>query len=163
MVPRRVGADARGIALLDDGFAAYRKSGQVFFVPLFLTLLADAYHRAGWTAAALARLVEAVEAGNVHQERWFEAEIHRLRGEVLRDSGDHASAEACLRTAIDIARRQNAKLWELRSSVSLAQMLRDQGEQTEARDLLAPVYDWFSEGFDAADLFEAKALLDALN
>lgn len=151
-----------GIALLDEGFAAYRKIGQVFFVPLFLMLLADAYRRVGRTAAALARLAEAVEATNAYQERWFEAETHRLRGEVLRDSGDQASAEACFRTAIDIARRQNAKLWELRSSVSLAQLLHDQGKRTAARDLLAPVYDWFSEGFDTPDLIEAKALLDAL-
>ena len=148
--------------LLDEGFAAYRKIGQVFFVPFLLTLLADAYRRAGRTAAALARLGEAVEAVNAYQERWFEAEIHRLRGEVLRDTADHAAAAACLRTAIDIARHQNAKLWELRSSVSLAQMLRDQGKQTAARDLLAPVYDWFTEGFDTPDLTEAKALLDAL-
>jgi class 3 adenylate cyclase len=151
------------IAPLDEGFAAYRKTGQSLVVSWGLTLLADAYHRAGRTAAALARLTEAVEAANARQERWFEAEIHRLRGEVLRDTGDYASAEACLRTAIDIARRQNAKLWELRSSVSLTEMLRDQGKRTEARDLLAPVYDWFTEGFDTPDLIEAKALLDALN
>jgi predicted ATPase len=133
-----------------------------FWVPFFLTLLADAYRRAGRTAASLARLAEALEAANAYQEQWFEAERHRLRGELLRDSGDHASAEACFRTAIDIARRQNAKLFELRSSASLAQMLRDQGKQTAARDLLAPVYDWFTEGFETPDLTEAKALLDAL-
>jgi predicted ATPase len=135
----------------------------VFFVPWSLTLLADAYHRAGRTPAALARLAEALEAANAHQERWFEAEIHRLRGELLRDTGDHAAAEVSFRTAIDIARRQNAKLWELRACVSLAEMFRDQGKGTAARDLLAPVYDWFTEGFDAPDLIEAKALLDPLN
>ena len=163
MVPRRVGADAGGHRAAGQGIAAYRKIGQVFYVPWFLTLLADASHRAGRTAAALARLAEAVEAANASQERWFEAEIHRLRGEVLRDSEDHASAAACFRTAIDIARHQNAKLWELRSSVSLAHLLRDQGKRTEASDLLSPLYDWFTEGFDTSDLVEAKALLDALN
>jgi class 3 adenylate cyclase/predicted ATPase len=157
-----LGQTHEGIALLEEGFAAYRKSRQVFYVPLFLTLLADAHRRAGRTAAASARLAEAIEATNAHQDRWFEAEIHRLRGEVLRDSGDHASAEACLRTAIDVARRQSAKLWELRSSVSLAQMLRDQGKRTEARDLLAPVYDWFTEGFDTPDLKGAAKLLSEL-
>jgi predicted ATPase len=152
-----------GIALLDEGFAAYRRRGFRFLVPWFLTLLADAYRRAGRTAAALWRVAEALEAASAYQERWFEAEIHRLRGELLRDSGDHASAAACFRTAIDVAQHQNAKLWELRSSVSLAEMLRDQGKRTEARELLAPVYDWFTEGFDAPDLTEAKALLEALN
>jgi predicted ATPase len=110
----------------------------------------------------LARLAEAVEMVKADQERWFEAEIHRLRGEVLRDGRDHASAAACFRTAIDIARHQNAKLWELRSSVSLAQMLRDQGKRMEVRDLLAPVYDWFTEGFDTPDLKEAVKLLSEL-
>jgi predicted ATPase len=158
-----MGQTQEGIGLLDEGFAAHRRSGWDLFVPWFLSLLADAHRRAGWTAAALARLGEALEAASAYQERWFEAEIHRLRGEMLRDSGDRASAEACFRTAIDIARHQNAKLWELRSSVSLAEMLRDQGKRTAARDLLAPVYDWFTEGFDTPDLIEAKALLDTLN
>ena len=111
----------------------------------------------------MARLAEAVEAANAQRERYFEAEIHRLRGEVLRDTGDHTAAEVSFRTAIDTARHQSAKLWELRSSVSLAEMLRDQGKRAAARDLLAPVYDWFTEGFDTPDLTEAKALLDALN
>ena len=136
-----LGQTQEGIALLDEGLAAYRRSEFVISMSWFLTLLADAYRRAGRTAAALARLAEALEAANACQERWFEAEIHRLRGEVLRDAADHASAEASFRTAIDIARHQNAKLWELRSGVSLAQMLRDQGNRSAARDLLAPVYD----------------------
>jgi predicted ATPase len=157
------GQTHEGIALLDEGFAAHRTTRQGFWVPFFLSLQADAYRRAGRTATALAQLIEALEATNAHQERWFEAEIHRLRGEVLRDTGDRAAAEGCFRIAIDIARHQNAKLWELRASVSFAQMLQDQGKRTEARDLLAPVYDWFTEGFDTPDLIEAKALLDDLN
>jgi predicted ATPase len=158
-----MGQTQEGIGLLDEGFAAHRRSGWDLFVPWFLSLLADAHRRAGRTAAALVRLVEALEAANASQERWFEAEIHRLRGELLRDSGDHAGAEASFRTAIGIARHQDAKLWELRASVSLAQTLRDQGKRREASDLLAPVYDWFTEGFDTPDLIEAKALLEALN
>jgi predicted ATPase len=158
-----MGQTEEGIALLEEGFAVYRKSEMRLAVSWYLTLLADAYRRAGRTAAALARVAEALEAANAWQERLFEPEILRLRGELLRDGGDRAGAEVSFRTAIDIARHQNAKLWELRASVSLAEMLRDQGERTTARDLLAPVYDWFTEGFDTPDLFEAKALLDALN
>jgi predicted ATPase len=157
------GQTQEGIALLEEGFAAHRRSEMRFQLPQYLTLLADAHRRAGRTAAALARLAEALEAANTYQERWLEAERHRLRGELLRDSEDHASAEASFRTAIDIARHQNAKLWELRSSVSLAEMLRDQDKRTTARDLLAPVYDWFTEGFDMPDLTEAKTLLAALS
>src|SRR5262249_55884143 len=153
------GETQEGIALLEEGFAVYRKSEARFVVSWYLTLLADAYRRAGRTAAALAGLAEAVEAADAYQERYLEAEIHRLRGEVLRDGGDHAGAEESFRTALDIARRQNAKLWELRASVSLAEMFCDQGKRTAARDLLAPVYDWFTEGFDTPDLTEAKALL----
>ena len=158
-----VGQTQEGIAALEEGFAARRKSGIVLWWSWSLTLLANAYRRAGRTAAALARLAEALKARNAYQDRWFEAEIHRLRGELLRDSRDHAAAEACFRTAIGIARHQNAKLWELRSSVSLARLLHDQGKRTVARDLLAPVCDWFTEGFEASDLTEARALLDALN
>jgi predicted ATPase len=82
---------------------------------------------------------------------------------LLRDTGDQAAAEVSFLTAIDIARHQSAKLWELRSSMSLAELLHDQGKRTEASALLAPVYNWFTEGFDTPNLFEAKALLDALN
>jgi tetratricopeptide (TPR) repeat protein len=158
-----MGQTQEGIALLEEGFAVYRSSEMRLGVSWYLTLLADAYRRAGRTAAALARLAEAVEAANAWQERYLEAEIHRLRGELLRDAGDQAAAEGSFRTAIDIARHQNARLFELRSSVSLAEMLREQGKRTAARDLLAPVCDWFTEGFDTPDLTEAKALLDALN
>jgi predicted ATPase len=157
------GQTQEGIALLDQVLAAQRSNEQRLYVPWQLSLLADAYRRAGRTAAALARVEEALAAANAYQERWGEAEIHRLRGELLLDAEDHAAAEGCFRTAIDIARHQNAKLFELRASVSLAEMLRDQGKRTEARDLLAPVYHWFIEGFDTPDLSEAKALLEALD
>jgi predicted ATPase len=158
-----MGQTQEGIAVLEEGFADLRSRGFRVFMPFNLSLQADAYRRAGRTAAALARLAEAVEAANAQGERYFQAEIHRLRGEVLRDAADHAAAEVSFRTAIDTARRQNAKLWELRSSVSLAEMLRDQGKRAAARDLLAPVYDWFTEGLDTPDLIEAKTLLDSLN
>jgi predicted ATPase len=96
--------------------------------------------------------------------RWFEAELHRRRAELLQTtySGVEAEAEADFRHAIAIARQQEAKLWELRSAISLARLWRDQDKRDEARGLLAPVYDWFSEGFDTRDLTESKALLQEL-
>jgi predicted ATPase len=99
-------------------------------------------------------------------ERWFEAEVHRLRGELHLapaqpgGSGDPASAQACFERAIEIARSQEARLWELRASASLARLWRDQGRPSEARAVLAPIHGWFSEGFELRELVDAKALLD---
>jgi predicted ATPase len=95
-------------------------------------------------------------------ERWLEAEFNRHKGQLLLQQGHSEAAEELYRKALSIAREQEAKLWELRAAVSLAQLRRDQGSHTEARDLLAPVYGWFTEGFDTPDLKEAKALLDEL-
>jgi predicted ATPase len=93
----------------------------------------------------------------------LEAELHRLRGEaLLAGAGTVSEAEAAIEKGIDVARRQNAKSWELRGAMSLARLRRQQGRRAEARDLLAPIYGWFTEGFDTADLKEAKALLDEL-
>ena len=96
------------------------------------------------------------------RERVFEAELHRLRGELLLSLGNGRDAEVSLEGALTVARGQEARMWELRAAASLARLRRDQGRGTEARDLLAPVYGWFTEGFDTADLIEAKALLDEL-
>ena len=100
-----------------------------------------------------------------HEERWWEAEIYRLRGVLLlRQPGTpQEEAEACLQQALDIARRQEAKSLELRAAMSLSRLWQQQGKQAEARALLAPVYGWFTEGFDTADLQEAKALLETLS
>jgi predicted ATPase len=95
-------------------------------------------------------------------EHWFTAELNRLKGQLLLRQGHAEAAEELYRKALSIAREQDAKLWELRAAASLARLRRDQGERAEARDLLAPVYGWFTEGFDCADLKEAKALLDEL-
>jgi predicted ATPase len=95
-------------------------------------------------------------------ERWFEAELYRRKGELLLQQGHARAAEHLYRKALSIAREQEAKLWELRATASLARLRRDQGRHAEARDLLAPVYGWFTEGFDTPDLKEATALLDAL-
>ena len=94
--------------------------------------------------------------------RWFAAELNRHKGQLLLRRGDADAAEELYRKALTIAREQEAKLWELRAAASLARLRRDQGRRAEARDLLAPVYGWFTEGFDTADLKEAKALLDEL-
>jgi predicted ATPase len=99
---------------------------------------------------------------NATDNRSSEPSIHRVRGDLLFASGDHAAAEQNYHLAFTVARRQNAKLEELRAAMSMARLWRDQGKREEARDLLAPVYGWFTEGFDTRDLKEAKALLDEL-
>ena len=95
-------------------------------------------------------------------ERWFAAELERHKGQLLLRQGQPEAAEELYRKALSIAEEQEAKLWELRAAVSLARLRRDQGRHAEARDLLAPIYGWFTEGFDTPDLKEAKALLDEL-
>jgi predicted ATPase len=94
------------------------------------------------------------------EERYHEAELHRLRGELLNATGDTSAAERSHHQALAVAQRQSAKVFELRAATSLARLWRDQGKRTEARDLLAPVYAWFTEGFDTPVLQDAKALLD---
>ena len=98
------------------------------------------------------------------KERWCEAEIHRVAGEIalMSPKPDAVKAEACFERALAVARKQQAKSWELRGAMSMARLWRDQGKRDAARDLLAPVYSWFTEGFDTADLKEEKALLDEL-
>ena len=95
-------------------------------------------------------------------ERWFAAELNRHKGQLLLRQGHPEAAEELYRKALSIAEEQGAKLWELRAAASLARLRRDQGRRAEARDLLAPVYAWFTEGFDTADLKEAKALINEL-
>jgi tetratricopeptide (TPR) repeat protein len=150
------------IPLLTAGLAGVRDHGVIFFRPWALTLLADAYRMAGQWHSALAHLAEA--RGLAEREvRWFQAETLRLTGEVLLATGDAAAAEASYREALALAQQQSAKLWELRTATSLARLWRDQGKRSQARDLLAPVYGWFTEGFGTPVLLEAKALLDGLD
>jgi predicted ATPase len=106
--------------------------------------------------------VEAAQIIEMTDERHFEAELHRLRGDLLVATNDRAAAERNYGQVLDVAKRQGAKLWELRAATSLGRLWRDQGKRTEARDLLAPVYGWFTDGFNTPVLKEAKALLDAL-
>jgi predicted ATPase len=127
-------------------------------------LLADVCGYLGHPADGLQALTEAHTLVEQHEERWWEAEICRLQGVLLlRQTGTSpAEAEAWLQRALDAARRQEAKALELRAAMSLARLWQQQGRRAEARALLAPVYGWFTEGFDPADLQEAKALLGAL-
>jgi predicted ATPase len=98
-----------------------------------------------------------------NDELWFEAEVHRLRGELSLSLSDPTEAEKCFLRAARVAQEQNAKMWQLRATMSLARLWRDRGRRGEAHDLLAPVYDWFAEGFDMADFEDAKALLEELS
>src|SRR5215467_7523736 len=130
----------------------------------FLALLAEAYGTTGEPEAGLTVLVEALTHVNTTGERWYESEIYRLKGELLlQQSSDNATeAGNCFHHARAIARSQQAKSFELRIATSLARLWQSQGKRQEAHDLLAPVYNWFTEGFDTTDLKEAKALLDEL-
>jgi predicted ATPase len=109
-------------------------------------------------------LTEALALVDTTGERWYEAELYRLKGELLlqQSSNNQADAETCFQQAISIARSQQAKSWELRAATSLSKLWHQQGKRQKAYDLLAPVYNWFTEGFDTADLQDAKALLDEL-
>ena len=131
-------------------------------MPYYVALLAIACEIAGQIEESLTLLEEAFQIVERTGERWFEAELHRHKGRLLLQKGHAEPAEDLYRTALGIAREQEAKRWELRAAVSLARLRRDQGRLAEARDLVAPVYDWFTEGFDAPDLKDAKALLDEL-
>jgi class 3 adenylate cyclase/predicted ATPase len=158
------GQGKEGLAQVRQGIAAHRATWAVLTIPYLCTLLADVYDHLGHTDDGLQALAEAHILVEQHDERWWEAEIHRLRGVLLlRQPGtSQAEAETWLRRALDVARRQEAKSLELRAAMSLSRLWRHQGKRAEACDLLAPVYGWFTEGFDTADLQEAKALLDAL-
>jgi predicted ATPase len=151
-----------GIFLLRNAMAAFRAIGAELFMPHYIALLASACELAGQIEEAVTLLDDGLKMGRTG-EHWLEAELNRHKGELLLRQGCSEAAEELYRKALSIAEEQEAKLWELRAAVSLARLRRDQGRQGEARDLLAPVYGWFTEGFDTPDLKDAKALLDALS
>jgi len=157
------GDAAEGISLLRSGLAAYRATGVQMYMPHLIALLAWAYEIVGQVEEAATQLDDALQIVERTSERWFAAELNRHKGQLLLRQGDTEAAEELCRKAVSIAREQEAKLWELRVTMTLAQLRRDQGRRTEASDLLAPVYGWFTEGFDTPDLKEAKALLDELH
>jgi predicted ATPase len=149
---------------MHQGLSAYRATGVEQARPYWLALLAEVYGIQGESEEGLTVLTEALTHVDTTGERWYESEIYRLKGELLlqQNSDNQAEAESCFHHAISIAQSQQAKSWELRAATSLARLWCQQGKRQEAHDLLAQVYNWFTEGFDTADLQEAKALLDAL-
>ena len=153
-----------GIEQITQGLTAWRVTGAEIARPYFLALLADAHRSLGEPEAGLTVLAEALTLVDSNVERLYEAELHRLKGTLLlqQNSDNQAEAETCFQHAIRIAQNQSAKSWELRATTSLARLWQSQGKRQEAHDLLAPVYGWFTEGFDTADLKDAKALLDEL-
>jgi class 3 adenylate cyclase/tetratricopeptide (TPR) repeat protein len=157
-----IGRTADGVSLLQQGIKVRRARGAAVFLPFYLAMLAEVSGIAGHPEEGLTSLAEAAKITETTQERWAEAEIYRLRGRLFLSINQHGAAEASYRNALAVARRQSAKFWELRAALDLARLWRDQGKRTEARDLLAPIYGWFTEGFDTPVLKEAKALLDEL-
>ena len=158
-----LGQAQEGLALLTQGLAELRATGACATTPMLLTWLAEAHAMLGQPAEEQNCLAEAARIIETTEERVGEAELlHRVPGDLLNAAGDRSGAERHYRQAIAVAERQSAKLFQLRASVSLARLWRDQGKRAEARDLLGPIYSWFTEGFDAPDLKDAKALLDEL-
>jgi predicted ATPase len=154
--------DADGMSLLHRGSSAYRATGAEVWMPHHIALLAGAYEISGQIEEAVTQLDEALQIVERTGERWLEADLYRQKGRLLLRQMHSEAAEELYRKALSIAREQEAKLWALRSAASLARLWCDEGRRVEARDLLAPVYGWFVEGFATPDLKEAKALLDEL-
>jgi predicted ATPase len=151
-----------GISLLRSGLEAYRAKSSELLLPHYIALLAAGCEITGQIEEALALFDDALRIAGRTGERWLDAELNRHKGQLLLQQGYLEAAEELYCKALSIAKEQGAKLWELRAAKSLARLHRDQGRRTEARELLAPVYSWFTEGFDTSDLKEAKALLDEL-
>ncbi len=179
------GQEEEGIAQIRQGLAAYRATGAAMDQTHILALLAEAYARVGWAEEGLSVLAQALVAVHKTGERHYEAELYRLRGELLLMQAEaeveakakakaeveacFRQAESCFQHAIEVARRQGARSWELRAVMSLSRLWQQQGKAAkpgpceEARQMLAEIYGWFSEGFDTADLKEARALLEQLS
>jgi predicted ATPase len=153
-----------GIEQMHQGLTAWRATGAETARPYWLALLAEAYGVMGQPETGLTALAEALTLVDKTGERHYEAEIYRLKGAFLlqQASDNKADAETCFHHALEIARNQQAKSFELRAATSLARLWQQQGKRQEAHDLLAPVYNWFTEGFETLDLKDAKALLDEL-
>ena len=159
-----IGKASDAVPMITSGITGFRSTGTTMWIPMYLSHLATAYSGLGQFDDAWRCIDEAMAAVATTKETWSEAEINRTAGEIalLSPEPDAPKAEAYFERALAIARTQQAKSWELRASMSLARLWRDQGKQQQARELLAPVYGWFTEGFDTRDLKEAKALLDVL-
>jgi predicted ATPase len=154
-----------GIAQMLQGIAGFRATGAELLGTYFLSLLATGHAKVGQVEEGLTVLDQALTTVNKSEERYYEAELHRIRGALLLSLSEknQAEAEACFHRTIDIARKQQAKSFELRAAMSLSRLWQKQDKQEEARQLLTPIYNWFTEGFGTQDLKDAKALLDELS
>jgi class 3 adenylate cyclase/predicted ATPase len=156
------GRAADGVAVMTSGIAAFRSTGAKVGLPFYLSYLARGYAGLGRFEEAWRDIDEAIKAMEATGEKWFEADIHLTAGDIALQSGDAARAEACFERALAISRERQEKSIELCVAISMARLGRDQGRRDQARDLLAPVYGWFTEGFHFADLIEARTLLAEL-
>ncbi len=158
------GKPSDAVRMLTSGIAAYRSRGAAVWMPLYLSQLARAHAELDQFDDAWRWMGEAFRAVEINKERWWKAEVHRMAGEIalISPEPDAAKAEIYFERALAIAREQQAKSWELRAATSMARLWRDQGKPQQARDLLAPIYAWFTEGFDTLDLKQAKALFDEM-
>ena len=179
------GEQEQGIAHIRQGVIASRATGGELRQPYWLALLVEAHRAVGQPEEGLPILAEALAVTNKTEERWCEAELYRLKGELLftrenqKSKGKNqksiitdprslnpdpkSEAEECFLKAIEVAQKQQAKSWELRAATSLARLWQQQGKREEAHKLLSKIYNWFTEGFDTKDLQEAKALLEELS
>jgi predicted ATPase len=155
------GQSADGLARMQEGIAALREVGADFLLPGFLASMAGTYERAGRPADGLSSVNEALALVEASGQHYWTAELHRVKGTLTRES-DEKAAEASFREAIAIARRQGAKSFELRAATSLGRLRASRGKAAEAHALVSEIYAWFTEGFDTADLIEARALLEEL-
>jgi predicted ATPase len=156
------GRSEEGIRLMLQGIDSYAATGAVLVMPFYLMTLAQAYGTASKPQEGLDRLDQASKLVEISQECWAVAEMHRLRGTLLLSLQDQDAGEKSYRQALEVARGQNAKLWELRAATSLASLWHNQGRSKQAHDVLVPFCDWFTDGFEVPALNQAKALLDEL-
>jgi predicted ATPase len=165
MASALLGNASDAVQKIASAINAYRSMGSTLNLPEYLVHLANAHAQLGQIDDAWRCIGEAMTIMEASGETWCEAELHRNAGEIalISPTPNAAKAEAYFERALAVARQQQAKSWELRAAMSMARLWRDQGKRDDARDLLAPVYGWFTEGFDTLDLKEAKALLDELH
>jgi predicted ATPase len=158
------GKASNAVKMTTSAITAYRSTGATLFMPTYLSTLARAYSELDQFNDAWRCIGEAMTAVETTKERWHEAEVNRIAGEIilLSPEPDARKAEAYFKRALAVARGQQAKSWELRAAMSLARFWRDRGKPQQARELVAPVYDWFTEGFETLDLKQSKDLIDAL-
>jgi predicted ATPase len=158
------GKASDAVQTITSGITAFRSTGSTIYISLYLSYLAEAHADLRQFDNATRCIGEAMTVVETTNERWYEAEVNRLAGEIalLSPEPDVAKAEIYFERALAVARKQQAKSWELRAAMSMARLWRDQGNRQQARGLLASVYGWFTEGLDTLDLKEARTLLDSL-